>query len=265
MSIYINLLPYMKDEAQLNAFLEQWQGGVEWVTEGVQWANHPSEWSQEIPALAKHTGPISVHTPIFDLNLASPRYRTLSQYSYEVYQQALLWSAKIGAKHAVIHPNLQSTPIYDREGAQACSKHYLRQLGQLGERLGVKVMVENVGFHDCALFNPDEFVELFDEIPEIDALLDIGHAHINNWDIPRLIERLDSRLTAIHLHDNHGAYDEHLPMGDGTVQWEPIWEKLERLEQEPAYILEYQIGTRTDIVLAHAAQLEQKLRKTGNR
>lgn len=264
MTIYINLLPYMKDEDKLDELLQQWQGGIELVTEGADWTRHPLDWAQGTGKLASFPGPISVHTPIFDLNLASPRYRVISQYSFEVYQQSLQWSSKVGAKHAVIHPNLQSTPIYDREEAQKLSKHYLKQLGELGEQLGVRVVVENVGFHDCALFDPEEFVNLFDEIPSIDALLDIGHAHINGWDIPAVIQRLGKRLTTVHLHDNHAAYDEHLPIGEGTVEWEGIWKRLDQAQHEIALILEYQIGTSTEIVLSHAAEVQQKVRRIGS-
>lgn len=263
MSIYINLLPYMKDEEQLDELLQHWQGGIELVTEGADWNNNPTDWSRPRTKFQSFSGPISVHTPIFDLNLASPRYRALSQYSFEVYQQSLHWASRIGAKHAVIHPNLQSTPIYDRSAAQECAKYYLRQLGEMGQTLGVKVLVENVGFHDCALFNPDEFVELFNQISSIEALLDVGHAHINHWDIPLMIERLGSRMAAVHLHDNHAEYDEHLPIGSGTIEWEGIWKQLNQAQHEIDLILEYNIGTSTELLLEHAGRIVQKIGMPG--
>lgn len=263
MTIFINLLPYMKDEKELDRLLGSWKGGIELVTEGADWIHNPTDWSRERTPFQSFPGPLSVHTPIFDLNLASPRYSVISQYSFEVYQQALHWSAHMGAMHAVIHPNLQSTPLYNRQEAQQCSKGYLKRLGELGESLGVKVLVENVGFHDCALFDPDEFVELFNEIPSIEALLDVGHAHINGWDIPLMIKRLGERLTAVHLHDNHGVYDEHLPIGGGTIDWSGVWRQLDQAQHKVDLILEYNIGTSTELLLEHAEGLQQNNGKSG--
>ncbi|WP_054955878.1 sugar phosphate isomerase/epimerase family protein [Paenibacillus dakarensis] len=264
MTIFINLLPYMRDEEQLDQFLKRWKGGIEVVTEGYDWSNNATDWNKQNPKFQAFSGPISVHTPIFDLNLAAPRYSVLTEYSYEIYEQALQWSARLGAKHAVIHPNLQSTPIYHREETQQCSKNYLRKLGEMGEALGVKVVVENVGFHECALYDEDEFVELFNEIPSIDALLDVGHAHINGWDIPRMIERLGERLTVVHLHDNNGLYDEHVPIGEGTIEWDGIWRALERAQHKIDLILEYNIGTSTELLLEHAEALEHNMGKLGS-
>ncbi|GIP36663.1 sugar phosphate isomerase/epimerase [Paenibacillus sp. J2TS4] len=262
MAIYINMLPCLKDEDKVDELLKQWDGGIELVAEGADWCRHPIDWSKGRGKYASFPGPISVHTPIFDLNLACSRYRALSEYSFEVYQQSLQWAASIGAKHAVVHPNLQSTPIFDRQGSQQCSKHYISRLGELGQQLGVQVLVENVGFHDSVLYDPEEFVQLFAEIPSIEALIDVGHAHINGWDIPGIIRHLGTRLTAVHLHDNNGLADDHLPMGEGTIEWEGIWKELDQTEHKIDMILEYNTETTTELLLEHAAKV-QEIRRIG--
>lgn len=257
--ISINLLPYMDDKKKVAEIHSRWEGGVELVTEGADWYDNGADWFRKSGFPANFAGRISVHAPIFDLNLANPRYPVLSQYSFEVYQQSLLWAAQIGAKHIVIHPNLQTTPIFHKAEAQRCSKSYLRKLGELGKRLGVNVLVENVGFHECALFSSEEFIRLFDEIPSIDALLDVGHAHINQWDIPEIINRLGKRLTAVHLHDNCGKDDDHLPIGEGTIEWTGIWQELRGAVHEIEFILEYKIGTPLDTLIEHAQNLQEQL------
>ena len=262
MNISINMLPYMNNKEESGQLLSRWQGGVELVTEGADWRDNGTDWFNDSGLPASFSGQIGVHAPIFDLNLACPRYPVFSEYSFEVYKQSLRWAARIGAEHVVIHPNLYSSPIYNKKEAQRCSKTYLQKLGELGKHLGVKVFVENVGFHECALFSAEEFVRLFEEILSIDALLDVGHAHINRWDIPEVIKQLGGRLAAVHLHDNYGKYDDHLPIGEGTIEWTGIWKVLGEASHDIEFILEYQIGTPPETLLEHARKLQEEHLKT---
>jgi sugar phosphate isomerase/epimerase len=52
---------------------------------------------------------------------------------------------------------------------------------------------------------------------------DIGHAHLSDFPEDERIEKsfspLRERVTSVHLHDNHGEKDEHLPPYDGTIDW----------------------------------------------
>src|SRR3989442_4604875 len=52
---------------------------------------------------------------------------------------------------------------------------------------------------------------------------DIGHAHLSDFPKDECIEKSFSPLrdlvSSVHLHDNHGEKDEHLPPYDGTIDW----------------------------------------------
>lgn len=52
---------------------------------------------------------------------------------------------------------------------------------------------------------------------------DIGHAHLSDFPEDARIEKSFSPLrdlvSSVHLHDNHGEKDEHLPPYDGTIDW----------------------------------------------
>src|SRR6202022_5119331 len=52
---------------------------------------------------------------------------------------------------------------------------------------------------------------------------DIGHAHLAELPEDQRLENnfspLRDLVSAVHLHDNHGAKDEHLPPFDGTIDW----------------------------------------------
>jgi len=52
---------------------------------------------------------------------------------------------------------------------------------------------------------------------------DIGHAHLADFPEEERLEKSFSPLrelvSSVHLHDNHGEKDEHLPPYDGTIDW----------------------------------------------
>jgi sugar phosphate isomerase/epimerase len=52
---------------------------------------------------------------------------------------------------------------------------------------------------------------------------DIGHAHLADVPAEERIEKsfapLKDLIASLHLHDNHGEKDEHLPPYDGSIDW----------------------------------------------
>src|SRR5712691_3528116 len=52
---------------------------------------------------------------------------------------------------------------------------------------------------------------------------DIGHAHLSDFPEGERLEKsfapLRELVAAVHLHDNHGDKDEHLPPFDGSIDW----------------------------------------------
>jgi sugar phosphate isomerase/epimerase len=67
---------------------------------------------------------------------------------------------------------------------------------------------------------PEDFDWLMERLNSewVGRTLDIGHAHINGHLDEFLGHRFD-RIYNIHLHDNHGEKDEHLPLGAGSIPW----------------------------------------------
>ena len=114
---------------------------------------------------------------------------------------------------------------------------------------GLHLTVENVGFpfKDSVLLDQDEFVKMFDELPdEVGALIDTGHAMANHWDIPKLISQLGTRIKGYHLHNTDGVHDLHRPMFEEGLWYTP--EEMERLLR--------QIGRETpdaDLVLEYVS------------
>ena len=67
---------------------------------------------------------------------------------------------------------------------------------------------------------PEELIGMTEGIEGIGMTFDFGHANT----VGKVNEFLKEvkRANHIHIHDNHGVSDEHLALGDGTVQWEIV-------------------------------------------
>ncbi|HET9804255.1 MAG TPA: sugar phosphate isomerase/epimerase family protein [Candidatus Acidoferrum sp.] len=59
---------------------------------------------------------------------------------------------------------------------------------------------------------------------------DIGHAHLGDEAeterVAKAFEPMRELVASVHLHDNHGEKDEHLPPYDGSINWESAIEAL---------------------------------------
>jgi len=59
---------------------------------------------------------------------------------------------------------------------------------------------------------------------------DIGHAHLAEFPEEERLEKsfspLKELVSSVHLHDNHGEKDEHLPPYDGSIRWPEAIELL---------------------------------------
>ena len=66
---------------------------------------------------------------------------------------------------------------------------------------------------------------------------DTGHAALgHHWD--RFIELAGDRLVHVHVNDNRGQFDDHLPPGEGTIDWRHIRETLEQVGFDGWIVLE---------------------------
>ncbi len=62
----------------------------------------------------------------------------------------------------------------------------------------------------------------------------------------------------MHIHDNDGKQDEHLPVGMGKINWNPIWDELVKLPVIPNIVLEYNKAELFQIIKT-AEEVEEKV------
>lgn len=99
-------------------------------------------------------------------------------------------------------------------------------------RSGVTICVENT---TSEMGDPDYLRAFVDEtrLTGLRFNFDIGHAHLSDFPEAQRIEQSFAPLRdlSVHLHDNHGEKDEHLPPYDGTIDWATAMKTLHSAPQ----------------------------------
>ena len=87
---------------------------------------------------------------------------------------------------------------------------------------GVTICVENTL---SEMGSPDYLRTFVDEtrLTGVRFNFDIGHAHLAEFPEEERLEKsfapIKDLVSSVHLHDNHGEKDEHLPPYDGSIDW----------------------------------------------
>ncbi len=178
----------------------------------------------------------TVHAPFFDLSPGAmePRVR---QITLQRLTQALEAAGVLGAQLMVVHPgydrwrypNLAAT--WTTQAAET-----LTRLLPLAERLDCRLALENI-YEDT----PETLVNLVAAIdsPWFGHCFDIGHWQLFGR-LPQIewLAAIAPRLLHLHLHDNHGESDDHLPVSEGRIDFSPLLALLPKLPQPPSITLE---------------------------
>jgi sugar phosphate isomerase/epimerase len=243
--VYSDLCLINRDPLEnVKIIAESGVGGVEIMLDGPFWNDMEGQMESLTPLLNRLPLDYSLHPPAWDINLTSEN-RAIREASCSEYRKAILFASRLKASYVVIHPGFVYLPPFDRGLAQERSLHAVKALNELAVSAGVRLAIENVGYGGTSsLFTQEEYLAFVRNLDEnAGYLLDTGHAFLNGWDIPGLIRQMGSRLLALHLHDNNGLYDEHLPIGHGKIEWEPILKTLRELNHPVRLVLEYCAGT----------------------
>ncbi len=178
----------------------------------------------------------TVHAPFMDLNPGAVD-PAVQQITRDRFEQTLEAGAAIGARVVVFHPG------YDRWRYGGQPRLWIDQnrafwppLLEKAEQLGIPMALENI-FEE----QPDTLVELIDTLdsPWLGHCFDSGHWNLfSTVSLEDWLHALGKRLVHVHLHDNRGDRDAHLPLGEGDIPFQSLFERIKTLERPPTMTLE---------------------------
>jgi sugar phosphate isomerase/epimerase len=156
------------------------------------------------------------HTAFY-LPIASP-YPGLRNTARELFAAACDVFATVGAALVNVHPD-QITRSYPRDQAIAGNADAVKGLAQVADERGLRLMVENLGL---SFGTTEELEPLLSADPRTGFHYDSGHANISRRPVTELLTAFGDRLAHVHVSDNLGVDDLHLPLGAGTVPWPDV-------------------------------------------
>jgi sugar phosphate isomerase/epimerase len=177
----------------------------------------PAAWPVDVDAvraLLAETGLGVVGHTAHYLPIGSP-FERVRLAAVDELVAALDAFAALGARWMNVHPDRGPRLVDDAESRARCADS-LGRLADAAAARGVGLMVENLS---PPMATADQMRAYLDAAPGIGLHLDVGHAHLRGSNLAGLLDAFGDRLAHLHVHDNTGYRDEHLPLGAGKVDW----------------------------------------------
>lgn len=178
----------------------------------------------------------SIHAPFMDVNIASPQDQSRLNSIAQI-KSSIDLANEINAEAVVVHPGLISflANKYFKKEVYEFANESIKEIGDYAKDLGVMATIENMpNFESMIYQNIADLNQLLVE-NEMHMTLDIGHANHVGYTPDEMI--FDS-IKHIHVHDNLGDDDSHLPLGEGSIDLKYIINTLESKNYDGIYILE---------------------------
>ncbi len=128
-------------------------------------------------------------------------------------------AARFDAQLITIHPEFLSR-VDAKKSILNKMQATLDELKKYASEHGIRLNLENYSLTE---YSVSELINIVEGL-ELDITFDIGHA--NMWlgirGITEFITQFSKRITHIHVHDNFGDKDSHLPVGAGNIDWDKV-------------------------------------------
>lgn len=185
------------------------------------------------------------HTAYY-LPIASP-FQTVRSAARALVVEAFDVFAAVGATHVNIHPD-PVTRQFPRAEVAAHNAEAVAELTEAAEQRGLTLMVENLGpaFGTVELLAPVVGAD-----PRTRFHLDIGHAHLGGNRLQELLAAFGDRLAHVHVSDNIGVDDLHLPLGAGAIRWPEAIAALKAVGYDGTVTLEVFSPERRHLDISH--------------
>lgn len=209
----------------------------------------------------------SFHAPFSEhIDITSPD-RGAREFALKELLQAAEAAAILKVRYFVIHPGPEKSalPEHERFWRLDNAVGILNEARAHCRHLGVALVLENMLPHLFA-GRPRDLLWILGAIDATDVgiCLDTGHAYLGK-DLPAVVHKLSGHLWMVHASDNHGHRDDHLPPGDGEIDWASFLAQLYDLHFNGTFILEIAGGADRKAILEGARRGRKYLRDLSHR
>jgi len=183
--------------------------------------------------------------------------KSIREASHTELLHSFIVAKELGARKVVLHPSFvggmgRNMPELSRRYAIEC----MEAVARLAEKGDCQVCLENLFARLTPFTTPDDFAEVFERWPCMAMTLDVGHAFIDGHGMDRILEFIDrfgNRIHHIHISDNFGRRDDHLPVGQGAIEFKVLTGALKQINYDDTMTLEVFTADRTDLIRSRNA------------
>jgi len=200
----------------------------------------------------------SIHAPICDINIASVNDKMREAAIGEMLK-TMEHANRMDVRTVTIHPGIYSMVLYDvKERSVELSKRSLKEIEKGAREYGVTAAVENMpSFGIMMGQTPDGLLDLIDGT-DLMICFDIGHANTMGL-INECIDAFGGRIVNIHIHDNIGKNDDHMTIGEGSIDFMRVLSKLKWYKGN--YVIE---SRNMESAIISKGRLEELMRRTNS-
>lgn len=172
-----------------------------------------------------------LHAPFAELCPAAidPLVRAVTRRRF---LQAAALAKRYGAEKMVVHSGFIPLVYYPEWFAPQSAAFWREFLNDVD---GLTLCVENV-----METSPDALRQIAEQVndPRLRICFDVGHAFCQSGELAPWLDALAPYISHVHLHNNHGTFDEHLGLPDGTLDMAAVIRQLEALAPQATCTLE---------------------------
>ncbi|MCX5804440.1 MAG: sugar phosphate isomerase/epimerase [Proteobacteria bacterium] len=218
MPIFINV-PYKMVEANIKRIVE-FNMGIEIYANNDVVDDLDMEGVRELSKILQDSGIVcTVHAPYMDLSPGGFD-KTIKAISRDKIKKSVEMANTLHAKCIVCHPGYDKWRFGDNEQLwfDSSIETWTEILKEADD--GLIVALENI-FEET----PSTFIALFHHFKDKNLFFCFDSGHFNLFttvSLERWLTPLKDRIREMHLHDNHGSTDEHLPIGRGTFPFREL-------------------------------------------
>lgn len=196
-------------------------------------------WERRIPqlldSLELEVHQVHISNNPGDIGSQDPATR---QIAVDWIENSMAFCQVFNPRYVGIHPGGNAENLLDPGDWPAVKENILdstRHLARFARNRGSRLLLETTRFDARDLKQILQAVS--DE--DVGILVDTGHCICYlRQDPAQVIREFGGRLWSLHIHDNHGAMDEHLIPGEGVIEWKGVLKALRDIGYRGVFMME---------------------------
>lgn len=187
---------------------------------------------------------MTIHAAFMDLNPGAQDF-TIREATRKRFDQIFRAAEIIEPKVIVFHPGLDELRHgNDRRPWLEHSVRFWREFVRRAGDVGCTIAMENIFEKE-----PSSLRDLLSAIddPLFRHCFDVGHWNMfAKVGLEEWFKALGNSIAEAHLHDNHGKADEHLPPGEGLIDFDQLFKLLARFAPQAVWTIEAHSNERLE-------------------